>query len=226
MVEQGTHNPLVAGSNPAGPIFKLLFERISVKSSTEIDEISLEVKDVWSDDVLNRKKVAEKFTTLLGNINQNFVISINAPYGTGKTFFIERWHDSLPQEDFATLFYNAWKTDFHEHAFVPFLYSVYEQIKEKKLIGETNKLYERLQKTSEKVISTIVGNLLELTMQGLIKKDDLESTIQSAQGFNNKSFFQAYKERQENLEPVVKDEIAAGVEGGYGRALPEFQRNQ
>lgn len=45
------------------------------------------VQKAWESDCLDVKKVADYLTPVIGSIRQPFVISLNAPYGTGKTFW-------------------------------------------------------------------------------------------------------------------------------------------
>lgn len=47
--------------------------------------------DFWDDDRLGYRSVAEAFTRLVQTIDDTKVISVEAGYGRGKTFFRERW---------------------------------------------------------------------------------------------------------------------------------------
>lgn len=46
---------------------------------------------IWENDLLGYEKVGETFTRLVKSIDQSRVISIEAGYGRGKTFFRQRW---------------------------------------------------------------------------------------------------------------------------------------
>lgn len=65
----------------------------------------------WSGDILQRKKYADFLTQYLVDKESSFVININAPWGSGKTFFIEHWHKDMKKKHPSVLF-NAWKNDF------------------------------------------------------------------------------------------------------------------
>ncbi|MDC0657729.1 P-loop NTPase fold protein [Leisingera sp. SS27] len=54
-----------------------------------------EPEDVWEGDLLGFKSVGEAFTRLIKTIDDTKVISIEAGYGRGKTFFRERWAKHL-----------------------------------------------------------------------------------------------------------------------------------
>jgi predicted nucleic acid-binding protein len=79
----------------------------------------------WSGDVLRRKKYADFLTQYLVAKEGPFVININAPWGSGKTFFIEHWCEDLKKEHPCVLF-NAWENDFSNDP----LLSVISHIKE------------------------------------------------------------------------------------------------
>ena len=50
-----------------------------------------EQADPWGDDLLNVKARGETFTSLIKSIEDSKVISIEAGFGRGKTFFREAW---------------------------------------------------------------------------------------------------------------------------------------
>lgn len=73
-------------------------------------------------DCLNRADHMLPLTTLLSNINDDsFVMSVSAPYGGGKTFFIQMWQDYLKNEGAHTLYYNAWEHDFSSNPLASFV---------------------------------------------------------------------------------------------------------
>lgn len=52
----------------------------------------------WIGDVLQRKKYADFLTQYLVAKKDPFVININAPWGSGKTFFIPYMHTLIRME--------------------------------------------------------------------------------------------------------------------------------
>ncbi len=73
-------------------------------------------------DCLNRANHILPLTTLLSNINDDsFVMSVSAPYGGGKTFFIQMWQNYLEKEGAHTLYYNAWEHDFSSNPLASFV---------------------------------------------------------------------------------------------------------
>lgn len=54
-----------------------------------------DVKDPWDGDLLGARQLGETFTKLVQSIDGSKVISIEAGFGRGKTFFRERWAEEL-----------------------------------------------------------------------------------------------------------------------------------
>ncbi|HLP47750.1 MAG TPA: P-loop NTPase fold protein, partial [Candidatus Kapabacteria bacterium] len=84
--------------------------------------------DPFSNDKLNRKAIIENLTRLITNLHQPFVISINSPWGTGKTVFIKMWEQYLKNENFATLYFNAWENDFSSEPLISLLSEIKDQL--------------------------------------------------------------------------------------------------
>lgn len=71
----------------------------------------------FEDDKLGRKEIAENFKNILLNTNLN-VISVSAPWGGGKTYFIQNLI-KLMKNDSINILYNAWESDFYESPLIP-----------------------------------------------------------------------------------------------------------
>jgi hypothetical protein len=90
----------------------------------------VDVETPWADDKLGREAIAKYLTPVIGSIRQPFVISLSAPYGTGKTFFIRNWQKKLLQEGYQAVYFNAWETDFCDDALIAFMGSISKQLQE------------------------------------------------------------------------------------------------
>ena len=66
----------------------------------------------FDEDIYNRKIIAENLTKIIESQNNQIVISLDAPWGTGKTTFVTMWRDMLDtnlkyKDKFKTLYFNA-----------------------------------------------------------------------------------------------------------------------
>ena len=85
----------------------------------------------WGGDVLNRKSYADFLTKYIiaraRSRNEKalkpFTLAIDAEWGHGKTFFVERWVEDLENEDQSriTLVFDAWKSDYAADPVVSFM---------------------------------------------------------------------------------------------------------
>ena len=73
----------------------------------------------FNNDQLGRKNIAENLKKVLLNTELN-VFSITAPWGCGKTYFIENLIKTL-EEDSINILYNAWESDFYDSPLIPLL---------------------------------------------------------------------------------------------------------
>ena len=68
--------------------------------------------EIWADDLLERAEMADKLTRYVCSRKKPFVISLNGAWGTGKTFFLERWQRNLQKKRIQSIYFNAWEDDF------------------------------------------------------------------------------------------------------------------
>ncbi|MCY4653441.1 MAG: P-loop NTPase fold protein [Dehalococcoidia bacterium] len=79
--------------------------------------------DPWGDDLLNRKDLADNLTNLVRDLEDpSLSICIDGAWGTGKTFFLERWKYHLEKVGFPSpIYFNAWEDDFIENPLISIL---------------------------------------------------------------------------------------------------------
>ena len=57
----------------------------------KVVEPEIDLENPWSDDVLDREKIAARLTRVIEGQEAPFVISLDGRWGTGKTFLLKRW---------------------------------------------------------------------------------------------------------------------------------------
>ncbi|WP_158665232.1 KAP family P-loop NTPase fold protein [Ensifer adhaerens] len=79
-----------------------------------------DIAEIWADDKLDRREKAEYLRAfLIGRVQERqkagikgaYVVNVEAEWGFGKTFFMERFFTQVSQ-DHPAVFINAWKSDF------------------------------------------------------------------------------------------------------------------
>lgn len=78
---------------------------------------------------MERRGVAKFLTKYLDSNPEINVLNVNAPWGAGKTFFIENWYAELKEER-AAIYFNAWQHDYAGDAFVALTAAIHDSLKE------------------------------------------------------------------------------------------------
>lgn len=82
-----------------------------IKSRTP--EIEVPENDPFKFDKLERKKTATILTDIVSFYGQSgCVMALNGEWGAGKTTFVKMWRQSLINNGFKTLYFNAWTSDY------------------------------------------------------------------------------------------------------------------
>lgn len=77
--------------------------------------------DIWADDRLGFADIGQSFTNIIQTIDDSKVISIEAPFGYGKTFFRERWAEQLRAEGELVIEIDALQSDHSGDPLVTFV---------------------------------------------------------------------------------------------------------
>lgn len=81
-------------------------------------DISIDEANPFLHCKLNRGKYAEVLTNIVETYADGFVLAINNEWGTGKTTFVKMWQQYLINQDFQTIYFNAWENDFDKNPLV------------------------------------------------------------------------------------------------------------
>ena len=129
----------------------------------------------WDGDVLKRKKYSLFLTDYLVNKNDAFVININASWGSGKTFFIENWHNDI-KDNYPAVLFNAWENDFSNDPFLSVISCI-----NKTLIplipesDETNKFVRSFFSSSGRILKQVAPILAKGAVSKLIGEDGVNA---------------------------------------------------
>lgn len=85
---------------------------------------------IWIDDHLGRRQVAETLLHFLEarvsereqqNLSRSYVLNIDAAWGDGKTFFLERFAKTLTHHGYPVALVNAWADDHAQDPLIAFI---------------------------------------------------------------------------------------------------------
>ena len=84
----------------------------------------------FSSDPFHREPFAKLLNTTIENVDDNLVISVDSPWGHGKTTFAKQWIQSLENNGKKVILFNAFENDLHEDPFISFTGEIYAFITE------------------------------------------------------------------------------------------------
>lgn len=89
------------------------------QSPLYVPPVSISADDpAFHGDLFNRANLATRLTNCIDRLPNGGVIAIDAPWGEGKSWFGQHWHNKLKADGYRTAFINAFERDYVEEPFV------------------------------------------------------------------------------------------------------------
>jgi len=146
-------------------------------------EIDIDPKDPFKNDILGKKEYAVQLMNLMNQVEEPLVLAINAPWGEGKTTFVKMWQMLLEQNDFKTIFFDAFAHDYIHDPFLAVvgeIYSLFELILTEK--KDKRKLEDFKNRASQAGLSLLSVGLnvgTKFTTGGLADISDLKDVLEA-----------------------------------------------
>ncbi|TQV77176.1 NTPase [Aliikangiella marina] len=128
----------------------------------------------FKNDCLSRSGDVENLSLLLRNIASPIVISVNAPWGHGKTTFLEMLHADLKLSNRKSVFFSAWETDFASDPLLAFLGEINQEINSL-ITGDEEKseAWETAKKAGGHILKKGIPALVKLVTAGVIDAEKM-----------------------------------------------------
>lgn len=154
-------------------------------------EIQPVEKNAFANCKLGREKYAKSLTQLVKNTTDGFVLAIDNEWGAGKTSFIKMWKQSLDDQKFRTLYFNAWENDFESQPLVAILSEL------KSLFGNDKVKFKKVLKHAGKFSKAIIPVVAEAV---------------AARFIDSKTLVEAFKELSKEGADLLETEITQYAE--------------
>lgn len=138
--------------------------------------------DPFSGDRLQRRPDAELLTAIIRDEPRPAVLSVDAPWGGGKTTFVKMWREYLRAEGYPTVYFNAWETDFVEDPLVSFIGELQADLKplqEANVSSTLIKHWDRVRNLGAGVIRSTGPLALRVATQGIMNVEDVRGVLGS-----------------------------------------------
>ncbi len=159
---------------------------------------------------LGREKYAKILTTIIESYPEGFVLAINNKWGTGKTTFVKMWEQQLKNNNFKTIYFNAWENDFEDNPLTAF-------------VGELQIFNKERDETFNKVVQNaalISKNVIPAVLKAFLNKYVDSETLVTTMSDTSKSFLESFegdiKEYSKRKESISE----------FRKSLSEFVANK
>jgi len=145
---------------------------------------------IWEDDVLDRRGFADFLTNALTEQTRavserhqrGLTVALDAGWGTGKTFFVERWAKDLEARGHPVVYFDAWENDLGEEAAIALMAAIKDTIDEwvarmpvkQEMQARANEMVRQGVKQLRRAVvpvSKVVGEAVLKKVTGIVAKE-------------------------------------------------------
>ncbi|QAR32749.1 hypothetical protein EP073_04820 [Geovibrio thiophilus] len=134
--------------------------------------IEINPDDIFANDMLGREQIIINLTEIIKNAEEGFVLCVNAPWGNGKTTFINLWKVFLEGNSFKTIYFNAWENDYSKEPLLSILNAIGTEFEEK----STGTL-AKVKKAGFKLLKAGIPIAVRAATMGIINYKELKDVM-------------------------------------------------
>ena len=171
-------------------------------------ELKISGENPFENDLLGREKSIKTLTNVLNNVGSPCIMSVDAPWGAGKTTFLSMWEKHLRNKDFVVIQFNAWETDFSDDPFLALASELTSQLTDVErtdsFANELNALANDAKKIAANNVSNVIGAVTSTVAASLGANQD-PGTAAAASAVSNlaeglaERLFQSQKDAQHSV---------------------------
>ncbi|MFA5145341.1 MAG: P-loop NTPase fold protein [Candidatus Omnitrophota bacterium] len=184
------------------------------------EDFKIPAEDIFRNDRLKRSAPIKNLTTIFENTLEPFVLCVDAPYGQGKTTFVQLWRAYLSSRGINSILFNAWENDYTDSPLACLIAEIKTSLDARlksvppKSRNEIKKQSKKFLEIGGKVVKAALPAVVKIATAGVLKLDDfkedviaefLEKTTQTAieEYSRNKDLLNDFKKTlQENVKLV------------------------
>lgn len=175
-----------------------------LKSDTKKEEIV---------DSLDRKHFAKKYVDFINVLDGHHTIALDAPWGSGKSFFIDLMCEKFDTKKTLYVKYNSWENDYTNEPLISLMSDIFNQFKDKKYIGidKMKSSMSKIAKVSKKGLSAAFKGAIRASLGTDGGNDLIEAGKEATKIFSDditddlfKEVDESKKSRAEFKEELVK----------------------
>ncbi len=201
-----------------------------------IPPIEIDDAEPFKHDVLNRKAFGQSLLNLVSRVDEGVVLSIDAPWGEGKTTFVRMWQSLLKMSGIKSVYFDAFANDYVDDPFIA-VASEITRLAEADFRSNKQKAkkLEKFKKSASRVGSQLLAWTTRVGVKaatlGVIKdadieaiksiKDDLAKGASDVIGKLVEERISAYEEEAESIKTFREalEALAAEINEGTSKPL-------
>ena len=156
-------------------------------------------------DIFGYREFGERLANLISNIDEPLVITLDAPWGSGKSVFIKQWAGLMRERGGSVVHFDAFGNDVHDDAFMALASEVHFLAKER--LGEDNQPTKTFLDKAKKVGKAFAPIGLHLAARagtaGLLSPEDVRSGGEVIKA----AFKDIRDETDETLETTISNKL-------------------
>ena len=127
-----------------------------MKLSIPEDDITLYETGFDETDFLNRKPFADKLSELIDKFETPFVVALDGPWGSGKSFFLKRWvgHHQVKAQDTVVVYLDAFALDYLDEPLVALVSEISARFE--KQLPKSAKIWQSGKKIAAKLLPSVI----------------------------------------------------------------------
>lgn len=133
-----------------------------------VSKRNISKENIYLEDSLKRELEVALFTKLLNNAKGPYVISIDAPWGTGKTYFTEMIRENI-SSSIKSIYINAWESDFTTDPLITLISELKSVVDTKSFQAITDKFLS--------ISKLVIPTAIKIASHGLINLDKIAEGI-------------------------------------------------
>lgn len=166
------------------------------------DEIEIKSGNLlYQNDLLGRDKEISVLNQVVRNVKSPLVMSLDSPWGGGKTIFIQLWHQSLKDANMASLYLNAWESDYFDDPMLPLLVQIDQWLANTNSDTEKKKEWEMVKEVIPALIKeTAITAVRNLGVAGIEVGEVMDSTKERISQESGQHLIDNYRKINESMD--------------------------
>lgn len=136
----------------------------------EPPKFQIDDESPWSASAFDLEETGNRLKNLVKNAEGPAVIALTAPWGTGKTTFLDMWSASLLNDGAKVVKFSAWEVDYTHDALVALIQELGDQLSTDK---DSSEAVKKVTSTGAELLKHVAPFALKLMTSGLIDIDGI-----------------------------------------------------